>query len=246
MISYSKMTFYAAVAGGKERKFMTPVEIHGKLHVEGTNIVDEKGEIFQLRGCSTHGIAWYPGILTEEAFRTLRDDWHINTMRLAMYVEEVGYDNCYMDQKEHNLALVKKGIDLCIKLGLYVLVDWHILIPGNPQDRKEDAKAFFTEIATAYPDCPNIIFEVCNEPNGPGINWDDIIRPYCVELTEVIRSFAPENIIVAGTATWSQDVDDAVRNPLPDKNTVYAVIPTKNVARYVLVTQNSLETIELK
>lgn len=202
---------------------MTPVEIHGKLHVEGTNIVDEKGEIFQLRGCSTHGIAWYPGILTEEAFRTLRDDWHINTMRLAMYVEEVGYDNCYMDQKEHNLALVKKGIDLCIKLGLYVLVDWHILIPGNPQDRKEDAKAFFTEIATAYPDCPNIIFEVCNEPNGPGINWDDIIRPYCVELTEVIRSFAPENIIVAGTATWSQDVDDAVRNPLPDKNTVYAV-----------------------
>ena len=30
------------------------------------------------------------------------------------------------------------------------------------------------------------------------------------------------------------------------KNTVYAVIPTKNVARYVLVTQNSLETIELK
>ena len=97
---------------------MTPVELHGKLRVEGTNIVDANGDIFQLRGCSTHGIAWYPGILTEDAFRTLRDDWHINTIRLAMYVEEAGYDNCYMDQKEHNLALVKKGIDLCIQLGL--------------------------------------------------------------------------------------------------------------------------------
>lgn len=30
------------------------------------------------------------------------------------------------------------------------------------------------------------------------------------------------------------------------KNTVYTLIPTKNVARYVLVTQDSLETIELK
>ena len=30
------------------------------------------------------------------------------------------------------------------------------------------------------------------------------------------------------------------------KNTVYAVIPAKDVARYVLVTQDSLETIELK
>lgn len=223
MLLYIEMTFYAAAADRKERNVMTPVETHGKLRVEGTHIVDKNGEIFQLRGCSTHGIAWYPGILTEDAFRTLRDEWNVNTIRLAMYVEEAGYDNCYMDQKEHNLLLVKKGIDLCVRLGLYVIVDWHILIPGNPQDRKEDAKAFFTEIATAYPNCPNIIFEICNEPNGRGINWTDVIRPYCVELTETIRPLAPETIIIAGTATWSQDVDDAMRNPLPDQNTVYAV-----------------------
>ena len=30
------------------------------------------------------------------------------------------------------------------------------------------------------------------------------------------------------------------------KDTVYTLIPTKNEARYVLITQNSLETIELK
>ena len=202
---------------------MTPVELHGKLHIEGTNVVDANGEIFQLRGCSTHGIAWYPGFVSEEAFRTVRDEWHVNTIRLAMYVEEEGYDSCYLNNKENNLSLVKKGIDLCIKLGLYVIVDWHILIPGDPSKYTEEAIAFFDEISAAYPNCPNVIYEICNEPNGENVKWDNIIRPYCLTLTEAIRKTAPEVIIIAGTATWSQDVDDAVRNPLPDRNTAYAV-----------------------
>ena len=202
---------------------LTPVALHRKLHVEGANLVDEKGEIMQLRGLSTHGIAWYPGIVSEDSFRTFRDDWKVNALRLAMYVEEAGYNNCYLNDKKLNMNLVCKGIDLCIKLGLYVMVDWHILMPGDPSLHTDEAIAFFETIAEKYPDCPNLIFEICNEPNGENIKWNNVIRPYCVAVTEAIRIKAPETVIIAGTGTWSQDVHEAIRNPLPDKNTMYSV-----------------------
>lgn len=63
----------------------TPVDIHGKLSVKGTNIIDKNGNIFSLKGVSTHGIAWFPQYISKETFLTLRDDWGANTVRIAMY-----------------------------------------------------------------------------------------------------------------------------------------------------------------
>ncbi len=36
----------------------TPLALHGALHVEGTALTDSHGNPVQLRGMSTHGIAW--------------------------------------------------------------------------------------------------------------------------------------------------------------------------------------------
>ena len=38
----------------------TPVAVHGQLCVKGTNIIDKNGDVFQLKGMSTHGLQWYP------------------------------------------------------------------------------------------------------------------------------------------------------------------------------------------
>ena len=38
----------------------TPVDNHGKLTLKGTDIVDKNGDKYQLKGVSTHGIAWFP------------------------------------------------------------------------------------------------------------------------------------------------------------------------------------------
>ena len=70
----------------------TYFERHGALHVAGTRLVDAADRPVQLRGVSTLGLAWYPEFVNEAAFRTLRDDWGANTVRLAMYTcEEGGY-----------------------------------------------------------------------------------------------------------------------------------------------------------
>ena len=39
---------------------------------------------------STHGIAWFPQYINYDSFRTLRDDWNTNCIRLAMYTAEYG------------------------------------------------------------------------------------------------------------------------------------------------------------
>lgn len=57
----------------------------GKLKVTGNHLTDEAGNLVQLRGLSTHGIAWYPDYINENSFREFHDNFGINVIRLAMY-----------------------------------------------------------------------------------------------------------------------------------------------------------------
>lgn len=198
----------------------TPVSVHGQLSVKGSQLVDKNGNAYQLKGMSTHGIGWFPAFVNEGAFRTLRDDWNTNVVRLAMYTgASEGYTGSAMLQHE---ALVRKGINLCIALDMYVIVDWHVLADQSPSVRKKDAIRFFDEISREYADCPNIIYEICNEPNGYS-QWDNDIKPYAEEVIPVIRKNDPDSVIIVGTPTWSQDIDKAMNNPLPFDNVMYAL-----------------------
>lgn len=201
----------------------TPVSKHGQLSVKGANIVDKNGNKFQLMGMSTHGLGWFPDAVSKESFKVLRDDWGCNSIRLAMYIEESwgGSESLYLAQPQRNYDLVKKGVDACIDLGMYVVVDWHVLNPGNPATHTEDAKKFFAKIAKEYADYPNIIYEICNEPNS-GTDWNTI-KKYADAVIAEIRKYDKDAIIICGTPTWSQDIDQALNNPLSDKNTVYAL-----------------------
>ena len=198
----------------------TPVSQHGWLTLKGTQIVDKNGNAYQLKGMSTHGIGWFPDFVNEQAFKTLRDDWNTNVIRLAMYTgESEGYSGSNIAQYE---ALAKKGIEIAIKLDMYVIVDWHVLADQSPQVRKADALRFFKEISETYGSYPNIIYEICNEPNGYA-TWEGDIKPYAEEVIPVIRKNAPNSLIIVGTPTWSQDIDKALANPLKYDNVLYAL-----------------------
>ena len=45
------------------------------------------------------------------------------------------------DQKQLK-ELVKTGVDAATNLGMYVIIDWHVLGDQSPQTYKEEAKAF--------------------------------------------------------------------------------------------------------
>lgn len=202
-------------------KGTTPVSQHGQLSVKNGQLVDKSGKGYQLRGMSTHGLTWFPEFVNESAFKTLRDDWNTNIVRLAMYVDEWGNGQCYMGNKSGSLELLEKGVDICIKLDMYVIIDWHVLNPGDPSKYTNEAKSFFETVSKRYAKYPNVIYEICNEPNG-GASWSGNIKPYAEKIIPVIRKNAPNSVIIVGTPTWSQEIDKPLSDPLNYKNVMYA------------------------
>ena len=194
----------------------------GRLHVKGTKLVDKKGHEVQLRGVSTHGLSWYPQYVNDKCFAQLHDQWGANVVRLAMYTEEYnGY--CSGDAKNRSdlKKRIKKGVRLAKKHKMYVIVDWHILSDGNPNSHKKEAKAFFREMSREFKGYNNVIYEICNEPNN-GTSWKEI-KSYARSVISTIRKNDKKAVIVVGTPTWSQDVDQAAADPIKGDNIMYAL-----------------------
>ena len=200
-----------------------PFETHGKLSVKGTDIVDMNGDKYQLKGVSTHGITWFPDYVNKEAFETLRDDWGANLIRLAMYTDTGdSYGYCSGGDKDEILALVDKGVSAATELGMYVIVDWHILSDSDPNNHIDDAKEFFDKVSKKYAAQENVIYEICNEPNG-GTQWSSV-KSYAETIIPVIRANDKDALIIVGTPNWSQDVDIASQDSITGyDNIMYAV-----------------------
>ena len=200
----------------------TAVEKNGSLSVDSRGkVVNESGKSFVIKGISTHGIAWFPEYINRKAFKNLRNKWGANTVRLAMYTSEYG-GYCTGGDTNELLALIDKGVGYASDLGMYVIIDWHILSDGNPLTYKTQAKSFFKKVAKKYADHENVIYEICNEPNGWEGSWSNI-KKYSKEVIKQIRSEDDDAIIIVGTPTWSQDVNLAAESPITGyDNIVYA------------------------
>jgi len=198
----------------------TPLEKHGALSVRGTKLVDEKGNPVQLYGMSTRGLAWHPQYINEDTFRSLRDEWHNNCVRLAMFTGTPrGY--CGGANRVYLKEMMRKGVDAATRLGMYVIIDWHVLVEKSPNVYADEAVKFFDEMSSVYRDQDNVIYEICNEPNTAS-DWADI-RAYAEKVIPVIRKNDPDAVIIVGTPTWSQDVDQAAENPLPYDHLLYTL-----------------------
>ena len=208
-----KDTRLAVDADGK-----TVVERYGQLQVTGTNLCNQEGQPVQLRGMSSHGLQWYGKYANYDILKWLRDDWNAQLWRSAMYLAQGGY----VTDRSLKFKMLD-SIEAAIDLGMYILVDWHVHGDRDPLLYKEQAKEFFTEIAQKYGDKPNIIYEICNEPNGEDVTWQENIKPYAEEIIATIRQYDPDNVIIVGTSTYSQDVDIASEDMLEGKNIMYTL-----------------------
>lgn len=203
---------------------MTKYEKHGALHVNSRGkLVDHNGEVVALHGFSSHGLSWYPEYINRDFFEFMKNNWNVDIVRLAMYTDELdGY--CVGDEanKEKLLEVIDRGVKAATEVGLYVIIDWHILADSNPLIYKEEAIKFFDYVAAKYHAYGNVIYEICNEPNVNCV-WSDI-KAYAQEIIPIIRKYDPYAVILVGTPTWSQDVDEAVADPITiDKNLMYVL-----------------------
>jgi endoglucanase len=193
----------------------TAVEKYGQLSVIGNNVVDKNGNPVQLKGMSLFWSQEIGKYYNYSAIKWLRDDWKCTIVRAAMAVENGGYlTNPELEQQK-----VDSAISAAIQLGIYIIIDWH---DHHGQQHTAQSQGFFAEIARKYGKYPNIIYELYNEPWG-NVSWADSIKPYHEAVIATIQEYDTKNIIVCGTKTWSQDVDEASLNPIKGDNIAYAL-----------------------
>jgi len=79
-------------------------------------------------------------------------------------------DDGYKKNPEDWKAKVKEMVNWCAEFGVYALIDWHVLSPGDSTDsyyyQKND---FFDSMASYFKNYENVLYVIANEPNGSNV-----------------------------------------------------------------------------
>ena len=197
-------TVNAPIIGGS-------VSQNGFLSVEGTSLLNKDGKVLALHGVSFGWHNWWPRFYNESTVTWLKTDWKCDYVRAAIGAD--ADQNCYIANPTSSLKCLYTVVDAAIKNDMYVIVDWHtenILL--------DDAKGFFQTVATKYKDCPNIIFEIYNEPNN-SVSWG-AVKAYAEAVIGTIRAIDSKNIILVGSPSWDQSVNLPAADPITDYNNI--------------------------
>lgn len=191
------------------------VKYNGALGVVGSNLINKKGEVIQLRGLSSHGLMWFPEFTNYRAIETTKK-YGANVFRIALYTDQ---EKGYIYNPDEAKRLLFMALENTLGADMYGIVDWHILEDGDPNQYVEQAMAFFDEVSARYANEPGVIYEICNEPNGD-TTWEEI-KAYANKIIPVIRNNAPDAIILVGTPKFCTDIKKVVEDPLEYKNILY-------------------------
>ncbi len=198
------LSVIAALALGLSASAQNPVERHGQLRVEGTQLVDSKGAPVQLRGVSMGWHNMWPRFYNQGTVDRLTGDWGADLVRCSVGVAHL--DSGFDCDSVAAYAVVDSIVQGAVRNGAYVLVDFH----SHP-NKLADAKRFFTHVAGKYGHLPNIMYEIWNEPTE--VPWSEC-KAYAEELIPVIRALDPDGIVVVPTPRWDQEVDKAADDPI--------------------------------
>jgi endoglucanase len=116
-------------------------------------------------------------------------------------------------------TLLKPAVDYATKKGLYVIIDLHYV--DNPYNHVQEVNNFWTAVAPMFKDYSNVFYEPFNESKVQD-SWATY-KPTMQAWVNLIRGFAPKNLIFAGSPSWDQTMGDAATNPLTGGNIAYVV-----------------------
>lgn len=189
---------------------------NGKLSVEGADLVNKSGRKYQLFGLSTHGLQWFGRYANFDTIASIQETFGINVIRFAFYTDENGYCDGSESKKQQMLEDLKRGVEAATQLGLYVIIDWHMVGAENDADKNpltylEQSKEFFSYISEYYKKQNNILYEIMNEPNG-STSWADC-KKYANEVIPCIRKNT-DAIILVGNPQWTADLNSVMSDPL--------------------------------
>jgi hypothetical protein len=204
---------------------------HGRLSVSDSNqLIDSFGDKIHLRGLSSSGFGAPPSgyryaCVSKESISYAVLNYGINLFRLPILISAT--ENGYETNAEYYDEYIDDVVSWCEDLDIYVIIDWHVTSPGDPNYWLDSpggntglAIDFWKKMATAYHSKSHVIYEIANEPSN--VTWSDVLL-YHNSIIQEIRAIDSENLIIAGTTHWSQDIDLPLTNPVAlPKNVLYS------------------------
>ncbi len=180
------------------------VKRHGQLKVDGTKLVDAKGEHIMLRGMSFGWHNLWPRFYNAGAVHELVTKWNSNVVRAAMGIELNARG--YLKSPDSSVKLMRNVIEACIKEDVYVIIDWH-----DHNIHQQEAIGFFDLMSKEYGKYPHVIYEIFNEPDYE--TWPEV-KAYSEAVIKTIRANDPDNIILVGSPRWDQDIHLPAADPI--------------------------------
>lgn len=206
------------------------------LHVDGNKIKDPAGNVVVLRGVSLIDLGflegWQGGAVNMVDRLTDKNDaqgsspgWYPKIIRIPIIPPDAssGWPHRFdpNDDSYYN-NLLKPVVDYCASKDLYAIIDWHYIT--DTWDKVEQTSEFWQYIAPRFANDSHVLFELFNEPiNGGGSSTDRWIsvRDDMQTWVDIVRTYAPHNLILVGGPQWCQILAPQAANPIDGDNIVY-------------------------
>lgn len=198
------------------------------LHVDGRHIKDADGTVVVLSGVSIPD----PEVINDHRWEQTAinvidnavQNFHSTVIRVPVLADPdsgEGTSGFFSDPDAYIETHLDPVVSRAIELGVYVIIDLHLVSDYSAAQRDDDVIPFWDRVASQYADIPNIIFEIYNEPINPD-DWGTWLNTMAQPVVDHIRTLAPNNLIIVGGPRWTQNMSGAATRPVAGNNIVYA------------------------
>lgn len=151
-----------------------------------------------LRGVGFAGLAYQSEWQTDLDALT---GWLIDIVRVPVHPS-------WWDGSQAKIDILLSIADQLKAIGRYMILDWHEVGTDWTQKAIQGRTAsFWTQMAPLFKDHKNVIFEAFNEPYIKGqprtLETWQTWQPYAQQLFDLIRSHAPETVVLIGSPYYS-------------------------------------------
>jgi hypothetical protein len=198
------------------------------LYTQGNEIKQEDGKTVVLKGVSLPDLEHLNvkskerhGMKTKALIKKAVHDFHAKVIRIPILPEsEDNKTGFFKNMDRYYYKYLKPAIELCQKLGVYVIIDLHYV--DDFLEKREKAFLFWQYMTPKLKRYSHVIFEIFNEPTTP-YSWDKWATKMAQPLVNMIRNMGAVNLIIVGGPEWNNLMLGALDRPIKGRNIVYAL-----------------------
>jgi hypothetical protein len=209
-------------------------ELLSRIRVSGNKFINEAGESMIFRGFNTSDPDkleknghWDRGYMEEIK------NWGANIVRFPVH------PRAWRERgQEDYIALLDQGVSWATELGLYVIIDWHVIgnlrteMYQNPmyETTRKETYEFWRTMARHYKDHSTVaFFELFNEPtiiNGQlgTCSWSEW-KAMNEEMIGIIRAHGCKTVPLVAGFNWAYDLTPIAREPINAEGIGYVSHP---------------------